>query len=345
MTDLPVTQDCILSDLDMELYHGQGVCDGPSVSSSNLRAIAQQSPAHAYAKWSGNPDREPEESRALNFGSAAHALILGDEVFDRRHVVSPFADFAKIETIDGVVWKPRRPEPPDDAASKRARADYEKLMLQVEAGEVAFKSDWIELMAEEGLRVITEVDYGHIQNMAESMAAETRIEGILQGELEQSVFYRDPKTGLWVKSRMDVRPLDDTLSDFKTTTDAAPHACARAMDKHRYDMQFALGCEALWRVAGQKITGCIAVFVEKSPPYAVTPYPISTHAIERAAQENRRALNTFAECLKRGEWPGYLLPDNYLPPDWREKAHQRDEESGFLPKREELGWLDEMESA
>ena len=346
MTPVKVTENCIVDDVDIEHYHSQGVCDGPSVSSSNLRTLEIRSAAHAYAGWSGNPNRVEATSPAFVFGSAAHAIILGDEIFETRHAVSPFKDFASTETIDGVVWKPRRPGPLDQSASAQTKRNYERAMEAHDRGELRYKSDWSLAMEEAGRRVITKDDLAHIHGMAESLHASVQArEALLSGAVEQSAFYRDEKTGLWVKSRMDVRPVDDTLADLKKAADAAPFACAKAITNYRYDMQFALGAELLWRIAGQKITGCLAIFIEDSPPYAVTPYPISPHAIERAAQQNRRALDTFAECLSRNEWPAYLLPDNYLPPEWLEKRLAQDEEGGLLPSRAALGWLDEMEGA
>lgn len=299
MTDPIVTKDCILRDLPMEVYHQQ-ICDGPSVSSSNLRDVELKSPAHMFARWSGNPNAAPQTSPALAFGSAAHALILGDEAFELRHVVSPFDSFR----------------------SKDAREWRDK---QIAAGKV----------------VITEDDLAHIQGMAETLAAHPIAkDGVFDGEVEQSVFWKDEATGLWCKSRMDSRPIGDTLVDLKTTADANPFACRKSVQNYAYDMQFALGAEGLWKVAHQRIAAHLIIFQEKTPPYAVTPVEISAQAIWRAAQRIERARAIVADCLKRGEWPAYQMPEPYYPPEWLEAQLQRDEDSKLLPPPP--AWLEEL---
>ena len=77
--------------MSMGLYHSQGVCLGPSISSSGLRRIVMESPWHFWKSWEGNPNRYPDKdpSDALILGKAAHSLILGDEVFDEHFAFVP----------------------------------------------------------------------------------------------------------------------------------------------------------------------------------------------------------------------------------------------------------------
>lgn len=311
-----ITENCVRGDLDLETYHQQ-ICDGPSFSSSNLRDCELRSPAHAYANWSGNPDREAQDTRALSFGSAAHCLLLGDEAFAHRHVVQPFNDYSRTEEIDGVIWK-----------AKPAKTDDVKA---VESGAIRYKAAWREKMHAAHKVIVNPEDLRHIQNMAEVLHADTRLEGVFAGEVEQSCFWKDEQTGLWLKSRLDVRPLDDTLVDLKTCPDAAPWRCEGSITKYAYDMQFALGAEGLLMAAGQKIYAHLAIFQEKAPPYSVTPQEISAQAIWRSAQRNRRALDTLAMCIERGEWPTYPMPAPYQQPAWLEQRLTEEEDGGLLP--------------
>ena len=150
MTALPITEDCIVGGLPMSRYHSQDVCDGPSFSSSNLRTMELKSPAHCHASWSGNPNAEPPDSHALSFGSAAHALILGDEAFELRHVVSPFDSFRTKEARE---WR-----------------DEQKA-----AGKVVISA--------EDLRHIE----GMAESLSRHPIAK---DGVFQGDVEQSVFWR-----------------------------------------------------------------------------------------------------------------------------------------------------------
>lgn len=326
MTEAPIiTENCIRGDLTLEVYHQQ-ICDGPSFSSSNLRDCELRSPRHAYARWSGNPKREPKKTDALSFGSAAHCLILGDEAFAVRHVIQPFSDYARIEEIDGVVWKP-----------KPAKSDSE---ADIESGALRYKSLWRDDMEAKGKVIVTQDQLEHIKNMAEVVATDPSLDLVFAGEVEQSCFWKDEQTGLWLKSRLDVRPLDDTLVDLKTVPDAAPYLCERSITKYAYDMQFALGAEGLLIAGGQKIYAHMAIFQEKEPPYAITPQEIGAQAIWRSAQRNRRALDTFAMCLERGEWPAYDMPLPYQQPEWLENRLTEEEASGLLPPSP--AWLEEL---
>lgn len=77
-------------DLSMAEYHGD-CCDSPSVSSSGLRTIWSQSPAHYWYNSPYNPNRpEPKERAHFSIGKAAHHLLyLGRKGFDEEFVVRP----------------------------------------------------------------------------------------------------------------------------------------------------------------------------------------------------------------------------------------------------------------
>lgn len=289
----PIKEPGVYADIPMEVYHGQDWLDGPSISSSGLRAIEQKSPAHFYAGWSGNPNAVKEYAHALSFGSAAHALILGDEVFEDRHVISPFDDFRK----------------------KEAR-------------------EWRDEQVAAGKQVITKTDLAHIEGMAEALRPYA---DVFQGDVEQSVVWK--RDGVWLKSRMDVRPMSDTLADYKTIANAHPGECERAVAKHGYYQQFALAIEGLWRTEAQRIETSLLIFQEKEPPYAVTPIELDPVYIDMGARQNARALAIFQECMKRGEWPGYYMPPPAVPPSWLERRLELEQLEGTLPATP--AWLEE----
>lgn len=312
-----ISQNTIIGGMPIEEYHGQ-CCAGPSVSSSNLRDVELWSPQHMYDRWSYNPNYERPASKALAFGSAAHALILGDEAFASRHVLIPFADFTKTEEVDGILWK-AKPAQSDDAAA-------------VEAGEIRYKRQWRDALEAAGKILITQDQYATIEGMAEALAKHPIArDGVLQGEVEQSVFWRDEATGLWCKSRMDARPIGDTLADLKTIENAHPRKCEFSIRDHAYSQQFAFGAEGLLKVAEQRIYAHLIVFIEKKRPHAITPYEISPQAIWRAAQRNERARHIVADCLKRMDWPGYTMPAPYTPSSWEEERLQEEEDNHLLP--------------
>jgi len=283
-----ITKPGVYGDISLSRYHEQ-CCDAPSISSSGLRTIEQKSPAHFFQTWSGNPDYEPEASDALSFGSAAHALLLGDEAFSERHIVRPFKD---LRTKEAKEWV----------------AD------QLEAGKV----------------VVTQAQMERIYGMVDVLAAHPlKDELIGAGQVEQSVLWKEGD--VWVKSRMDMRPLGDTLCDLKTTADAHPDACRRSITNYRYDMQFALGARGLLVTEGQHIGCHLILFQEKTPPYAITPVEIDETAIAWATKQNERAIGIFQECVRTGDWPGYSMPRPWHLPEWMEKRLTDEEKQGLLP--------------
>jgi hypothetical protein len=69
-------------------YHQQ-CCDGPSISSSDIRAILR-SPAHFWRTSELNPNRvEKDDKEAFILGRAAHYLLLGEKNFGQHFIVPP----------------------------------------------------------------------------------------------------------------------------------------------------------------------------------------------------------------------------------------------------------------
>jgi hypothetical protein len=49
----------------------------------------------------------------------------------------------------------------------------------------------------------------------------------------------------------------------------------------------------------------VHVVVEKDAPHCVALYELPGEDIERGRLLNRRAIDLFARCIERNEWPGY----------------------------------------
>lgn len=273
--------------LDMDRYHTD-ICDGPSISSSGLRAIECECPAEYWGFSPYNPARYEEPNKpAFSFGRAAHALLLGDEVFSERYAV--------------------RPEEWSDWRKKDAK-------------------EWRSTMEEAGRTVITPDDLRGIREISYKLAAHPLLADLLtQGEVEPSLIWKDPETGVWIKSRPDALPDTGMIGDFKTIgRKASVHDCNQAITNHHYYMQMGLIAEAMEALFGWEIKYAVLVFAQTSAPYHVTPIEISTEALEAGRMLNRKAIRTFAHCMESGEWPGYTdgIPVYYFP-EWREKQIER----------------------
>jgi hypothetical protein len=81
----------------------------------------------------------------------------------------------------------------------------------------------------------------------------------------------------------------------------------------------------------------ILVFVEKKRPWCVNIKPIAPEAIMAGHRIVRRAVRRFADCLSKGEWPGY--DDSGMTaymPAWRQKQLDTEAELGLLPEPLEM---------
>ena len=268
-----ITAPGVYSGVPIEAYHGD-ICDGPSISSSGLRTIFYESPAHYYVDSYLNPEREEKPtSQAFLFGRAAHHLLLGEAGFRQRFIVRP-------ETYG-----------PDDKPWN---------------GNANICKDWLADAAGKGLIVLTPNDIKMIRGMAKSLSQEPLIQsGILNGLIEHSFFWKDPETGIWLKWRPDAVPTDDMdFSDLKTTVSVEDEALERSVGDYGYCAQGALGAEACNTVLGRPMESFSLVFVEKTPPHCVRVKTVKPVDIEMGLEQNRAALRLFARALETGKWLG-----------------------------------------
>jgi hypothetical protein len=247
-------------------YHEQ-LCTGPSVSSSGLRALFAKSPSHFYAGWSGNPHAESyKETAEITLGRAAHHLLLGEDSFSTEFVARPekWTD-----------WK-------TDAA-KEWKADQEK----------------------SGRTVLIHKQLEAIRGMGRALNANPIIQaGILEGDIEQSMFWKDKKTGLWLKSRPDAIPNDSgDFADLKTTSSIG-WDIDKSIAKYRYDIQAALVRQGARETLGVEMQSFTLVFAETSPPYDIGLLTLKESDMDAADKDIRCALDVVAQCLETGMWWG-----------------------------------------
>lgn len=275
----------------MAWYHSQEICPGPSVSSTGLRKIAMQSPLSFWKTWDGNPDRYPEKpiSDSLILGRAAHALILGDEVFDEHFIFVP----------EGA---PQRPTKTQIAAFERDGEWSENA-----APRAKFWEDFDKRAS--GRLLLKEEQVQKIQYMSENLAANPLAVEVLTSQLvEISLIWEDPQTGIWIKSRPDCLPSNGyDFGDLKTFAPKGANlilSAQRAITDHGYAMQMALAAMGAEAVLGTTAERCALVFIQSSEPYEVIPISLNEDAMEWGRIMCRHGINKMHECLQTGEWPG-----------------------------------------
>lgn len=268
-------------DIPIDVYHSQACCDGPSASSSTLRQIVQECPARVYAYSDLNPNKtERKESKAFNFGRAAHFLMLGEPEFDRWFVVAPHDNFV---ANPGRIWH----------------------------------EDWKENVAK-GRERRTLIRLSDMDTVKAMVAAQRRspecARAFIEGASERSLVWKDEETGIWLKSRPDWLPHEPAkrfLTEYKTTESANPRTLSNAVFKYGYEMQAALALEGVEKVLQVAPLGFAHVVQEKDPPYIAELRLFTPEQTDFGFRQNRKALRIFARCIETGVWPGWTVGPSY----------------------------------
>lgn len=275
--------------LSMGLYHSQAVCPGPSISSSGLRRIVNDSPWHFWMSWEGNPNRYPdkEPGDGLILGKAAHCLLLGDEVFDDLFIYVP-AD------------APRKPTQQQIEAYAAGRS------TDIGKASVEF---WTAFEAKAaGRHFLTDDQVKKIGYMAENLRRNPMaVEMLTGGMTEVSLIWQDEITGVWLKSRPDVIP-DNGADAADLKTFAPQHsdikvAVQKAITQNGYAVQMALAQIGAEQVFGVSATEFVLVFCQTTAPYTVTPVRLDEEALYLGRVLVRHGIDRFSRCLETGVWP------------------------------------------
>ena len=131
-----------------------------------------------------------------------------------------------------------------------------------------------------------------------------------RGDVEQSLFWRDPATGVMRRGRLDhlAHPTYSRtiLVDYKSCVSADEESCSKALWNFGYAGQAATytdGAIALGRASAD--AAYMIVFQEKTAPYLVHVFEVDAMAMEIARTLNREALETYADCVAKDRWPGW----------------------------------------
>lgn len=141
---------------------------------------------------------------------------------------------------------------------------------------------------------------------------------------EQSIYWTDPATGVRCRVRPDwliVRPDVTVIVDLKTTTDANPEACSKAIESYSYHQQGALYIDGV-QAAGLAPEGArfFFAFQSKKAPYLITVRELADQDQDIGRARNERALRLYADCVANDQWPDWTGPVDTIPqigmPTW-----------------------------
>lgn len=270
-----ITEPGAYPDIAAEAYHGDEICDAPSISSSGLKLINAKSLRHYWYQSNLNPDRPARVQKShFSVGHALHDVLLLDGRFGKHYHILP----------DGF-----------DPRATREWADA------IEARDYALRK---------GKTILSKAEADTVLYMAEAVSQDELAKALITaGEPEMTLAAKDPETGVWLRARPDVLPHTmEIIPDIKTAVNAAMEPYERAATKFGYFQSAAHYIDVIDLIYGYRKRRFVLITVEKTPPYCVVIDHLDDTDIDMARLRNRAALNKFAEALKTGEWPGYTRP-------------------------------------
>jgi hypothetical protein len=272
-----ISEAGVYRSVPIEAYHRDvTLFDDFSISSSGLRQVLDRPSLYwGFSPYNPTPF-EQDDKKALEFGKAAHMLLLGEDTFARRYSLRP-------ETY------------PDDKGAARPWS-----------GNSNWCKGWLVDQAKAGRTVITETEIGHIRQIAAALEKKAAIKlGIMNGRIERSIFMQHGD--IWLKSRPDVVPNDSgDFVDLKTAASVDDESLSKAIYNNGYFVQAGLLRMIIREVIGaDAFSSFTFVFVEKAPPYDVRVMQLKDEDIDLGERMARQAIGTVKECLKRNQWPGY----------------------------------------
>lgn len=237
-----------------------------AISKSGLDDI-NVSPAHFYAHHL-DANRPPRESKSGQLeGNLAHCAILEPDEFHKRYAIGPSVN------RNTKVWKE---------------------FVEANEGAIAIQKD----------------QYETAMRQADSVRALPEIRTALEaGKPEVSAFWTDAATGIECRCRPDwkheVSESSVILIDVKTYSNASPDEFRRQAARKRYHVQDAFYSDGFAEASGLDVLAFLFVAVETEWPYAANAMMLDGASRDQGRFDYRRNLETCAECLQTGEWPGY----------------------------------------
>lgn len=267
-------------------YHSDPV-ETPSLSSSIAKILYEKTPRHAWFKHPRlNPEHIVERKKMFDDGSAAHALLLGEE--------------DKVEVVHADSFRTNE--------SKAAR-------------DRAYNADKIPLLAHEFTIAKAMADAARAQ-----IDASSDIRGAFtKGKPERTLIWRE-EGDVWCRAKVDWMPDDPEdptalWPDYKSTgAGAGPNDWGRRqLFDNGYDIQKALYCRAIRKLFNVPKPRFLFIVQENDQPWALAAHDLQPSALDLAERKVEIALQTWRWCMQRKVWPGYAEWIHYNDsPTWHE---------------------------
>lgn len=288
-------------DVSAALYHS-----GPGVSKSQLDHLNN---APALIEWSKKAPRDEDATAGVDMGETFHTRSLEPDRYSLEYAPAFVAPKGAIVTTDdlkaalderGIAYTSKDTKP--TLTSKLLDMDPEAPVLD------ALQRQWSEEVR--GRTVLSQADERKVSLMHRSAMAHPFARALLEapGEVESSIYWIDPETGLLCRIRPDKIVRLNGLKimlDVKTCADVDRFDWS--IEDYRYHVTDAFYTEGFTQHFGEPPDAF--VFLVVSTTRNAGRYPVrcfQLDADDKIAGRNafRQDLNTYAECQSHDLWPG-----------------------------------------
>ena len=177
------------------------------------------------------------------------------------------------------------------------------------------KSEYKEAVKQYGSEfVLTGPESDRVVGMRESIRMNNRATMRLEapGDAEVSIITKDPETGVAVRCRFDWLSSCGHALDLKKTQDVRSEEFSRTVARYRYHVQSAFYCDCYYWETGERLQEFSILAVEEHMPHANRIFILYDEAMREGRRVYRQDLNTYADCLSSGVWPGITQDEDEL---------------------------------
>jgi hypothetical protein len=266
-------------DIPAAQYHADPVAGG-SLSSTGARKLLPPGCPAKFKYWLTHPDAP---SKAMDFGAAAHRMVLGAG-----------ADIVEIDAMD---YKTKD-------AQEAKKAAYA-------AGKIPVLPDQMDRIQEMATAILDHPLAAKVFAPGTGKAEQTIV-------WSTEVQWRPHPKADWEYTTVWRRALIDYLSrlrmadgrlivpDYKTCDSAEKTAFMKSAAKFGYHQQAPWYIDAVKAVGLTEEVCYLLVAQEKDPPYLVNVIELDeTDSLMWGRDLNDHALRIYAECTATNTWPGY----------------------------------------
>lgn len=256
-----------------EEYHA----DKTAIGSSQLRN-AKDSLKKFFGKASGLI--EDKETKETKLGRKIHMAILEPDRFRSLYVLEPVF---------------------------QGKTQKGELTTSLNCKEVKEKRDRWHSDLRPGAVVVTEKELGMITGIAKSLREYPDAMSLIEGARpEVTGYYRDPKTGLKMKIKVDLLTIGNLVlvTDLKSTKNCSQMRFGQSVysDDLRYDIQLFQYTYGTQVISGKKHAASHLIAVEKEAPYEVAVYFFEEGHLTQAEQDYHATTQKIRHAIDTGLW-------------------------------------------